>query len=78
MSVATSSRQWLTPEDAPTSRKCRRVFIPEGMEYEAAFRGAMLLLADPDNWEKFGSQEPEDVAREFMECYFLSQDMDAC
>lgn len=78
MSGEMSRLAWLTPDDAPTTINCWRVFIPAGEEYEAAFRGALLLLANPDNWEQFGTQTPEDVAQAFLEAWFDTSEMVAC
>lgn len=61
-----SRHAWLTPDDAPGTLVCHQVFVPQGQTYEAAFRGAMLLLADPENWEKIGTQEPQDIADAFF------------
>jgi len=69
---------WLTPDDAPTTLQCWRVFIPAGEEYEAALRGALLLLAEEKNWEKFGIQEPVDVAAAYLDGFFLSSLMTEC
>lgn len=57
-----SKRAWLTPDDAPASLDCWRVFIPSGEAYRAAFRGAMILLSQDWNWEEHGAQSPETVA----------------
>lgn len=62
-------RAWLTPGDAPGTMTCHPVLVPSGLEYEAAFRGALLLLCDPDNWEPFGQQSPEDIAQAFYEAF---------
>jgi len=65
---------WITPNDAPGAALCRPVFIPAGLDYEAAFRGAFLLLCDSDNWEVSGAQTPEDVAAAFFAAF--SQTLD--
>jgi len=66
---------WLTPEDAPGAAICRPVFIPAGLEYEAAFRGAFLLLCESYNWEEHGTQTPDDAAGAFYAA--LCQTLDA-
>lgn len=45
-------RAWLTP-DPPESGDliCVKMMIPAGDTYAAAFRGALLPLCDPANWE---------------------------
>lgn len=62
-------RAWLTPNDAPGVATCRPVFLPAGFEYEAAFRGAFLLLCEVFNWEKVGTQTPETVSEVFYEAF---------
>lgn len=58
--------RWLTPASTPTETKCAVLELPDGLEYRAAFRGALLLLADPDNWEPYGSVTPDEVANTFL------------
>lgn len=65
---------WLTPDEAPGGAVCRRVFIPAGDAYLAAFRGAFLLLMDVTNWEQAGIQTPETVSDAFLEAFFLWAD----
>lgn len=60
---------WLTPDDDPGTLVCHPVLVPAGSEYEAAFRGAMLLLADPANWEKVGTADPETIAYAFLQAF---------
>jgi len=56
---------WLTPDDAPGELVCFQVWCPAGDEWEAALRGALVPLADTDNWEQKGDQTPEDCAAAF-------------
>lgn len=58
---------WLTPEDAPGELVCFQVYCPLGEEWEAAVRGALLPLCDPENWESKGAQTPEDTAAAFLD-----------
>jgi len=53
---------WLTPDILPATLVCRKVFVPDSIEFEAAFRGALLLLQQESNWEQYGVQTPADVA----------------
>jgi len=62
--------RWLTPDDDPGAAICRPVFLPGGMALEAAFRGAFLLLCDPQNWEKHGIQTAQAIADAFEAAYF--------
>jgi len=65
---------WLTPDSLPEPAICRRVFVPLSVEAEAAFRGAFLLLCNPNNWEQFGSITPEEMASCFKDAFFSTQD----
>jgi len=73
-----SKNAWLTPDDAPTNTKCWRVFVPEGEIYEAAMRGALLMLTEVQNWEQHGTQTPEDVAQAFLDAWYLTSQMQEC
>jgi hypothetical protein len=44
------------------------------MAYEAAFRGAFLLLADVANWEQVGTQTPQDIADAFFTAFMQTID----
>lgn len=69
---------WLTPDDAPDPSRCWRVLIPDGEKFEAAFRGALALLAMSSNWEQFGSLTPEETAQYFLDANFLTYEMRPC
>lgn len=60
---------WLTPDDPPSGLECHKVYIPSGMWYSAAFRGAFILLMESINWEKLGEMEPEACALAFAEAF---------
>jgi len=51
---------------------------PAGEAYEAALRGALVLLTYPENWEQHGAQTPEDVAQAFLEAFFITAEMTEC
>ena len=57
---------WLTPETIPDTRRCWVLFLPEDEVIEAAARGALEMLANAGNWEKFGNVEPADIAEAFV------------
>lgn len=71
--AVTTDRRWLTPDDPPGATVQRPVFVPAGDAYEAAFRGALLNLCDPDYWEKFGSVEPEEAAAAFWAAFLETE-----
>lgn len=68
-----TDRRWLTPDDLPGDSVERPVFVPSGDAYEAAFRGAMLNLCDPENWEKYGDVDPETAAAAFWAAFLQTE-----
>ena len=71
-------RAWLTPEDAPGTLVCVKVYIPSGEEYQSALRGALLLLGEPENWEQHGAQSPDTIAGAFFDAFLLTVPIEAC
>ncbi len=69
-----SRHAWLTPDDTPGAAICRPVYIPSGEAYEAALRGALLLLCDTFNWEEHGTQTPQDVSAAFYDAFLSTLD----
>lgn len=55
-------RAWLTPDSAPTGFICRRLLIPDSLEYLAIVCGCLDLLTFPGNYEQFGTATPEETA----------------
>jgi len=62
-----SKRAWLTPDDLPATTVCKMIELPAGLEYEAAFRGALLQLCEAGNWELHGELTPDEVAAIFAD-----------
>lgn len=52
---------FLTPDDAPSLVK-RGIFLPDSLEFHAVFKGLMLELAQPENWEQYGVLTPDECA----------------
>lgn len=67
-----SRQAWLTPDDAPGELVCHQVFCPAGMFYEAALKGALLLLAEEYNWEQEGTTTPQDAADAFFTAFLAT------
>jgi hypothetical protein len=68
---------WLTPDGQPdVSPVC--VNLPASPNWLAAFMGALMELADADNWEQAGDQTPDDVARVWLEIALNLYDLDGC
>jgi microcystin-dependent protein len=61
---------WLTPDEIPAERVCRYLKVPDGVPWEAAFRGALLLLAEAFNWEQQGTLTPQEVADEWADVFY--------
>ena len=57
-----SKRGWLTPQDDPTGTITIALTIPEGEEWEAIIRGALVPLFDSANYEESGVWTPEETA----------------
>ena len=58
---------WLTPDSIPAGERRVTLDIPDSPTWVAALRGALLLLADPVNWEADGSVSPEDAANRWFD-----------
>ena len=57
---------WLTPSDDPPT-VARVVFVPDGLDWFAALDGLMLDLANPANWEQYGTLTPEETAERWKQ-----------
>lgn len=63
-----SVRKWLTPDAAPEF-ECRALFTPVGRDWQAILRGCLEKLTNPNNFEQFGSQTPEQTAAVFSSMF---------
>jgi len=61
--------RWLTPDSAPTEFVCRRVFIPNGIDWIAIVSGALNELIYDYNFEEYGTSTPEETAAVFMDMF---------
>lgn len=57
---------YLTPNSIPTARYSRRLRLPDDLQFIANVSGALLELADPENWQPYGAVTPEDAAAAAM------------
>jgi len=56
--------------DTPTASLCYQVTVPDDLYFIAAFKGALLSLTDPANWEQVsGSLSPDDAAALALDLY---------
>ena len=62
-------RAWLVPDTLPVETVERAVFLPDDPLLIAAFKGAFLLLCDPDNWESLGEATPDECAALWQELF---------
>lgn len=71
---------WLTPDAPATSSKsCRRIRIPDSEQFLSLLSGAILSLAEPHNWEKFGDMSTDDTSALFFEIFTeYANSGDAC
>jgi hypothetical protein len=61
--------RWLTPSNrGAITFHCVPVIVPYGAEFDRATRGALLMLANPCNWEKVGTVTPDEAAQAYLEC----------
>lgn len=72
-----SKRAWLTP-NAASGWSCRTLYFPDGEDWDAIVRGALLLLADPVNFEQRGDLSPDETAALFQETLYHHLDQHSC
>jgi microcystin-dependent protein len=60
---------WLTPDNQPDSNICITISCPNSIEWFSCVWGALSMLADAENWEKYGTLTPEEVAEVFLQRY---------
>lgn len=70
--------KWLCPSQAPAASARRVLLVPDDEQWEAALRGALLSLADPDSWEDTGGVSPDDVAARWMDTFLQFLDGEEC
>lgn len=58
--------RWLTPDAPSTPPLCRRLLVPDGVDWQAIVAGALLPLTKPYNFEAYGTQTPDQAAQVFM------------
>lgn len=60
---------WLTPDTPATGFICRRLLIPNSVEFLAIVKGALLPLIYASNFEEFGSLTPGQTAAYFQDMF---------
>jgi microcystin-dependent protein len=62
-------RAWLTPNTPAAGNLCRRLLIPNSVEFLAIVKGALLPLIYASNFEQFGTLTPQQTADYFQAMY---------
>jgi len=57
--------RFLTPDTPEDGFICRRIRVPNSVEFLALVTGALLSLQEPFNWEEFGSLTPDQTVAYF-------------
>jgi len=71
--------RWLTPNETPTGYTCRRLIVPDGVDWLAILNGALLELSREYNFEPYGAVTPDAVAATFSTMWDrFSIDKDVC
>jgi len=60
---------YITPDNVPNTKFCVRFFVPDDIYILAAFKGAILELTSPENWEQVGTKTPDEMAALFQTLY---------
>jgi len=60
---------WLTPSTPTSGFICRRLLIPDSVEFLAIVKGALLPLIYSSNFEPFGSLTPDETAAYFQDMF---------
>jgi microcystin-dependent protein len=58
--------KWLTPSETPSGGRCVQLTIPDGDEWEAIVKGALVPLFAPWNFEQYGTLTPDETAAIFL------------
>ena len=76
----TGRDRWLTPDIPAADIICRRLLIPNGEDWLAIVTGALNELIYDYNFEKYGTETPEDTASAFsvMFDHFCFDDDPGC
>jgi hypothetical protein len=63
---------WLTPDNAPDGTREIILTVPNGDEWEAIVRGALVPLCFPDAFEQRGSYTPDETAAIFWAAIIIT------
>lgn len=69
---------YLTPDDLPTTFKCRRLRIPDDVQWLEIVNGAITELIKPHNFELFGDVTPDEVVGVFTQMFSEYLEDEAC
>jgi len=60
---------WLTPDTPGAGFICRRLLIPNSVEFLAIVKGALIPLIYANNFEQYGSLTPQQTAAYFQDMF---------
>lgn len=71
---------YFTPESLPTEYRCRRLRIPDGVDWLSIVNGALAQLTYPYNFEKLNESDltPELTAETFTMMFLEYMEGEAC
>lgn len=69
---------YLTPDDMPISYVCRRLRIPDDIQWLEIVNGALYSLIQVRNFELHGDVTPEDTAQVFQDMFLDYLKGEAC
>lgn len=71
---------FITPETLPSQFKCRRVSIPDDVDWLSIVNGALVVLTRDYNFERIGitSLTPEETAEVFQDMFFKYLNGEPC
>lgn len=70
---------YLTPDNPPAnSFVCRRIFIPNSLDFLMIVNGALSELTIPKNYEQFGELTPDETVQFMVEMWLKYIESEAC
>lgn len=69
---------YLTPDELPTTYKCRRLRIPDDVQWLEIVNGALSELLKARNFEEFGDVTPQQASEVFTEMFYEYLQGEAC
>lgn len=67
---------FLTPGTAPTAKRCRRLNIPDSVEWLELVNGALVVMINEWNWEQIDGITPTEAAQAAQDMFLAYQTSD--